>query len=132
MDDETRTFRQGDDRNDPRARSNTPYDKACTKTPETQLGYNISQCGWMPMKMWNSKEYNVTMVFNMRTFYKMGEEYERMSFQRLNAGFGDIQAQNAGYLRPWPAADVLIISESTWGQGLNPWGEAPLQQMKDL
>jgi hypothetical protein len=129
MDDEIRTFRQGDDREHAFARNKNPYETKCYT--EIPLGFNISQCGWMPMKIWNSNDKNmVRMVFNMRTFYTMGDEFENISFARLNPDKGHLQPQFAGYLSPWPAADVLIISESIWGPTVG-HGSA-FEQMKAL
>jgi hypothetical protein len=122
MDDETRTFRQGDNREHPLSKNSAPYVKNCIQ------GFNISECGWLPMKIWNS--HNVTLVFNMRTYYTLGDEFEDLLIRRLTPGNGNLQPRSAGYLPPWSPANVLVMTHSTWGptQG----ALSPLDQLKNL
>jgi hypothetical protein len=122
MDDETRTFRQGDNREHPRSQNKAPYVKNCIQ------GFNISECGWLPMKIWNSD--NVTLVFNMRTYYTLGDEFEYLLIRRLTPGNGNLQPRSAGFLPTWPTASVLVITHSTWGptQGAG----SPLDQLTNL
>lgn len=131
MDDTNRTFPQGDNRQHWLSQNRLkPPRKHCLGSGLNKQGLNISHCGWTQLKIWHSNDgFDVTMIFNFRSFYKMSREFDDISFGRLQNGSGNLQPLAAGYLSPWPPADLLIITEGVWG----PHGVGSgLEQMKTL